>query len=237
MPIQHLILARAAAKKARLLQTNTAALRPASTLRLASNHRSPATHLSGGDGSEAADSCSASCNDRVVTLRQSEHVLWAAAVPSIVLVSVLGGGWASGIVMSEAGFVLTNAHVLQPRDSRVPHSRGSASHPASVKLRLTGSAAWHVADVVYVFQHVLDLAVLQIRAVPTNLSLQAAVLQRYAVSGGQRIAVVGHALFSPDRNMQPSITSGNISKVVSMLSWPVQCCLPAYTCHACQTLV
>ena len=221
MPIQHLTMARAAANKARLLQSNSAALQPISTSGLAGNHRLPATHLSGGGGSLAAGSCSPPVGDSGRT--QSGKMLWAAVTPSVVLVSIPGGGWASGIVMSKAGFVLTNAHVLQPRDSSLPHSQGSATHPASVKLRLSGSPAWHVADVVYVFQHVLDLAVLQIRAAPDSPSLQAAVLQRHAVSAGQRIAVVGHALFSPDRNMQPSITTGNVSKVMSMLRCPEQC--------------
>ena len=215
MPIQHLVSGRAAAKKARLLQHNSAAPQPTFTPRLASNSRPEAESLSGGDASIAIKSCESACDSSSVRSCQSRPELWAAAIPSIVLVSVPGSGWASGIVLSEDGFILTNAHVIQPSISSSPHSRDSdGHHPAICQLRLSSSAAWHFADVIYVFKHVLDLAVLQIRDAPDSLRLQAAVLQRHAVRAGQPVAVIGHALFSPDTSMPPSITAGNVSKVL-----------------------
>ena len=216
VPIQHLLSGRAAAKKARLLQHNHAAPQPASTPRLASNSGPEAESLPGGGASET---CGPVCSTSSVGSYQPYPGSWAAAIPSIVLVSVLGSGWASGIVMNEGGFILTNAHVIQPSFSSSPHNlhnHDNDSHQLAVcSLRLSGSNAWHVADIIYVFKHVLDLAVLRIRDAPDSLHLQAAVLQRHAVSAGQRIAVVGHALFSPTRNMRPSITAGNVSKVLS----------------------
>ena len=99
-----------------------------------------------------------------------------------------------------------------------------------MKLRLSGSSSWHVADVVYIFKHVLDLAVLRIRAAHSGLHLQPAVLQPHAVKTGQPIAVVG--LFSPSQSMLPTITTGNVSKVgrlcpqapSAMLWLHVECC-------------
>lgn len=218
MPIQHLVSGRAAAKKARLLQHISAASEPASTLRLASNNGPGARHLPAGGESIAPDSYDSSCDGSSVLSCQSIPGLWAAAIPSVVLVSVSGCGWASGIVMNRDGFILTNGHVVQPSVSISPHSHDNDSHhPAFCKLRLRGSADWHVADIVYMFKHVLDLAVLRIRDVHDGLRLQPAVLQRHAVSAGQPVAVVGHALFSPDRNMQPSITVGNVSKVLPLV--------------------
>ena len=207
MPIQHLVSGRAAAKKARLLQHNSAASEPAFTPRMASNNGPEAKFLLAGGGNIAADSYDSSCDGSSVLPCQSSPGQWAAAIPSVVLVSVPGSGWASGIVMSQDGFILTNAHVVSE----------------TCKLRLSGSADWHVADIVYVFKHVLDLAVLRIRDIPDSLRLQPAVLQRHAVSAGQPIAVVGHALFSPDRNMQPSITSGNVSKVLPLVGKTLFC--------------
>ena len=215
MPIKHFMSGRAAAKKARLLQHNSAAPQPTFTPRLASDSRSEAEGLSGGGTSIASKSRDPACNSSARSCQSSPGV-WASAIPSVVLVSVPGGGWASGIVMTEDGFILTNAHVIQPSVSSSPHSRDNDSlHLAIYKLRLSGSHAWHVADIVYVFKHVLDLAVLRIRDAPDSLTLQAAVLQRHAVSAGQPIAIIGHALFSPDKRLQPSITAGNVSKVFS----------------------
>ena len=224
MPIQHLLSGRAAAKEARLLKLNGAAHAPVITPRLASKHSSEAQHLLSSGENVAGNSCSSTCDGSSARSYESSPGLWAAVLPSVVLVSVPGSGWASGIVMSEDGFVLTNAHVVQPRDSSLSHSRAQDSHPPVIKLRLSASTAWHVADVVYVFKHVLDLAVLRMRAAPDSLRLQAAVLQCHAVSAGQPIAIVAHALFSPDRSMQPSITAGNVSKVIRQLAW--QCCIP-----------
>ncbi len=152
---------------------------------------------------------------------QGHSPKWATALPSIVLVSAPGSGWASGIVLSRDGHILTNAHVVKPSSA---HSSGVHSQPDPnhfsfplIRVRVSSSSSdnsWHRAEVVYSFRHALDLAVLRVKAAPAKLELQPAVLQSGAVTPGQAVAVIGHALFSPDRQMQPSLTVGNITKVL-----------------------
>ena len=143
---------------------------------------------------------------------------WSSALPSIALISMPGSGWASGIVLNKQGFILTNAHVIQPRHSSSTASDSAqrhSSHP-HIRLRLSSAPAggftWCDAAVVYVFQHVLDVAVIRLSTCQPEV-LQPAQLMSEAATAGEAVAVIGHALFSPDCQMEPSVTAGNITQV------------------------
>ena len=152
-----------------------------------------------------------------------QTLVGAAKLCSVVLISASdGSGWASGIVLSTDGLILTNAHVVQPSWSSYPQRSGSyhTVDPQAplVQVRVSSSnsstkGSWHTAEVVYVFRHALDLAVLRLQAPAASLSLRPAVLYSRELQSGQAVNVVGHALFSPQRQMQPSVTAGNITKV------------------------
>ena len=242
MPIQLLVAARRDACKGKMSNDAACQSKSSSTVR----HESGLFHSMHSAAGAAADIRSHSPADDTksnVSLCPLDPAQWAAVIPSVVLISVPGSGWASGIVMSRDGFVLTNAHVVQPRDTHSQATEGQtrATCPSTVKLRLSTSSSWHVADVVYVLKHVLDLAVLRIRAAHNGLKLQPAVLQPHAVKAGQPIAVVDHALFSPGRSMPPTITTGNVSKVgcfcpqarnaMLWLTPECCCCLCMYVKH------
>ena len=217
MPIQLLVAARTAASKGKLTDDAARQSTSSSTVgRVSELHQGvqrvarATVDIRGHNPGHVANS--------KASLPPSQQAQWAAVIPSVVLISAPSSGWASGIVISRDGFILTNAHVVQSRESQsqTADSQNRAACPSTVKLQLSGSSNWQVAEVVYIFKHVLDLAVLRIRAGHNGLQLQPAVLQPYAVQAGQPIAVVGHALFSPGRSMPPTRTTGNVSKVICL---------------------
>ena len=96
---------------------------------------------------------------------------------AVVAVCSPSGGWASGVIVSQSGLVLTNAHALD--NAREPASgSGSGTQQHSLPRKAFGRAngpglevlvsgapgclARYSAKVVYIFNSALDLAVLQI---------------------------------------------------------------------------
>ncbi|PSC76730.1 glyoxysomal processing glyoxysomal [Micractinium conductrix] len=93
-------------------------------------------------------------------------------------------GWATGVLISSAGHILTNAHLLEPPVSAVQHGLLPAADAADaaaaaavgaearehppVRVLLPGGSgssggSWALADVLHVFSGPLDLAVLQLQ--------------------------------------------------------------------------
>ena len=128
---------------------------------------------------------------------------------SIVLISASdGSGWASGIVLSSDGLIPQHSTPHHVADSQLPLLQVRVSSSTS-----SSKGSWHTAEVVYVFRYALDLALLRLQAPAASLGLRPAVLYSGEFQSGQAVNVVGHALFSPQRQMQPSVTAGNIAKV------------------------
>lgn len=158
------------------------------------------------------------------TEQQGYQPTWSSTLPSIVLISMPGSGWASGIILNKQGFILTNAHVIQPRHSGSTASEMSQSPcpdpPFNVRVGSpqSGGFRWHNASVVYVFQQVLDIAVICLSSCQPD-ELHPAQLMTKPASAGQAIAVMGHALFSPDCQMAPSVTAGNVTQVRTHKQW------------------
>jgi Trypsin-like peptidase domain len=102
----------------------------------------------------------------------------AAVRSSIVAVMAASGAWATGVLMSSDGLILTNAHLLQSRKGSdrqsVPKDavRGGNGPPVWPLVRVllaspgTAPASWAPGEVVYVFSGPLDLAVLRLLTVP-----------------------------------------------------------------------
>ncbi len=223
MPIQHIAAGWAHSCKRRLLQHHVPMTESSATnlSQLSSNPtQRPLATVSAGMTAADTSYNAEHCPEEPVIAQNLHDLAWAAALPSVVLVSS-GSGWASGIVLSRDGHILTNAHVVNPSSSRFQTAGtagdGIMSSLQLFKVRVSSGGkskdCWHLAEVVYSFRHALDLAILRIKAAPHSLKLQPAVLHPGVVTAGQPVAVIGHALFSPKWDMQPTLTAGNITKV------------------------
>ena len=151
-----------------------------------------------------------------------------AAARGVVLVRA-GGQWASGVVASASGLILTNAHLLPTLMSTLPHFTPPSPSAAqcSVRFRSTpdGHYVWIPARVVHTFRNHLDLMVLQLlldssstgsypeASASPGIALSPLNLSGRALVSGREVVVVGHGLFGPSAAWPPSLTRGNITKV------------------------
>ncbi len=153
----------------------------------------------------------------------------SAALSAVVMVRA-GQSWATGVVASPSGVVVTNAHLLAPQQEPAAlqgnacssgDSAAAAAHvrprryPA-VRVRVSGGGArWLVAEVVYVFGGHLDLAVLQVAGLQAPLpGLPLAPPE--SPSPGERVFVLSHVLVGPPGELQPSVTRGSAARVIKL---------------------
>lgn len=167
-----------------------------------------------------------------------------ASLPAVVAVSA-AGSWASGVIVSSGGHMLTNAHALQPAlpaqqpglgdgggpgaqmELRPASATAGIAHSVRVLLpaeagpsgRNSDGACWATADVLYAFRGPLDLAVLRLRQPAGQQPAWRPVrLSRQPPAPGQRVCVAGFPVFSPRASPAdgPLVTAGTLAK----LSWP-----------------
>nr|DAD21000.1 TPA_asm: hypothetical protein HUJ06_022463 [Nelumbo nucifera] len=168
------------------------------------------------------------------------------AMPSIALITIDDGAWASGVLLNNHGLILTNAHLLEPWRFAKRSVRGHKDGNPSAALLMSSNrsmATWHEncdgletvkisdasvgdkyseyklssiykryrrirarldhmdtwmwcdARVVYVSKGPLDIALLQLESVPTQLCPM--VPDFTCPSPGSEAHVIGHGLFGP----------------------------------------
>ncbi|XP_005099483.1 peroxisomal leader peptide-processing protease isoform X2 [Aplysia californica] len=128
-----------------------------------------------------------------------------------VLVQV-GSTWGSGVIVHQGeGLILTCSHVVKDADSH------------SVLVRACGGSEHYKAEVLYRQNPVdgpFDVAVLRCRKATAQSSASSA-LSIVKPVVGQRVYAVGHAVFSADSDLPPSVSAGVVSKIVCSGGQPV----------------
>lgn len=142
--------------------------------------------------------------------------------------------WASAIILTSCGYILTNAHLLKPyldiptQDSNIatsgiPSPRidtmiGNIILRTDVWIRLdahhhvqsntTTASRWYKAHVVYLSHGVWDIALLKIDLTTALHPITFPHPAQHDIHTGQDIFVMGHALFAPPASLRPTITRG-----------------------------
>lgn len=149
------------------------------------------------------------------------------AIQSIVLVEN-GASWASGVVVSSRGYVLTNAHAVPSQRQITPQRSLRILTANRNNAELGHQYQWWLADVVHRFDE-LDLAILKVsipepagfggnRALPPPLLLDASSLKSY-----NRAVAVGFSLWHPVQTSEqqllfshgPMVTAGTVAKLMT----------------------
>jgi S1-C subfamily serine protease len=135
--------------------------------------------------------------------------IFVKAKKSLCLVHV-AYSWASGILISHDGYVLTNAHLFEPHLKNKKLPEGSI-----INIQLDVSLTeYHRASLVWVSTGPLDLAIVKL---DNKKGLSHVKLQKPpGITQGQKIFVVGYPLYNPNIGMTATITSGVISKIVRL---------------------
>lgn len=132
--------------------------------------------------------------------------------PEVVLLKV-GPTWGSGVVIDEVqGLILSCSHVIKD------------AHRYPVQMKASGEGGLQETDVIYRQQplkHQFDLALVQSMDTQYLASHFKHSLSVARPKEGLEVFVIGHALFGSEHDLQPSVSAGVISKVISVSNVPV----------------
>eukprot|EP01090_Pellita_catalonica_P016618 TRINITY_DN4806_c0_g2_i1.p1 TRINITY_DN4806_c0_g2~~TRINITY_DN4806_c0_g2_i1.p1 ORF type:complete len:331 (-),score=44.03 TRINITY_DN4806_c0_g2_i1:167-1159(-) len=128
---------------------------------------------------------------------------------SVVLVLVGSSTWASGVIISASGYVLTNAHVIK---SILEQSGNAVKIRARVDLD-DAQMVWYDCDLIFSATF-LDVAILKMRKSFGSVPNFAPVRIAPVLAGkGDPIHIIGHAIFGK-LDMKPSCTFGVVANIV-----------------------
>ena len=123
----------------------------------------------------------------------------------------VGKSWASGILLDDQGYILTCAHLLKPFLRNNSQTELNTGYNVSVRCDGSFIGIWQDAEIIYVCDKTIDIAVVKLADVP--LGAKPIVFAPGDIIRGQAGTILGHALFEPSLEIRPSVSKGVISNV------------------------
>jgi len=140
---------------------------------------------------------------------------------SVVMISVKNT-WASGIIVSNNGHIITNAHVLYPILKDEPDINKCF---VNVRIDYPYKQWINNVKVIFVSHPCWDIALLKIPEgydyITRELSVAEIPLSSQNLEKAVSVVAIGHSIFEPSINLQPTISQGIISNVAKVNEKPI----------------
>jgi len=140
---------------------------------------------------------------------------------SVVMISVKNT-WASGIIVSNSGHIITNAHVLYPILKDEPDIT-----KCFVNIRIDYPYKQWINNVrvIFVSHPCWDIALLKFPEgydyITRELSVAEIPLSSQNLEKAVSVVAIGHSIFEPSINLQPTISQGIISNIAKINEKPI----------------
>jgi len=140
---------------------------------------------------------------------------------SVVMISVKNT-WASGIIVSNSGHIITNAHVLYPILKDEPDIT-----KCFVNIRIDYPYKQWINNVrvIFVSHPCWDIALLKFPEgydyITRELSVAEIPLSSQNLEKAVSVVAIGHSIFEPSINLQPTISQGIISNIAKVNEKPI----------------
>jgi len=148
------------------------------------------------------------------TASVSEDDSYSRAAQSVVLISI-HSSWGSGIAISHDGYIITCAHLFRSFTKKDENTGRLVMKNNRSKIRIvfrdTDDISEIDADLVFCSSSSVDIALLKIDRYIESIAV-CSIRQPLA---GDPCAAIGHAIFDPSINLQSTISTGVVSKVVT----------------------
>jgi len=208
------------------LQNNKADHEPLTTSRSVKNHRVMRMIREKEPDTDIDNSTSENYVNNLSNINYGEsfvHHFWKKEADNLrrgVVVISIAGTWASGVIISNQGYVITNSHVIKPyvtNESDLPFN-GTISSFSNLKIRVDYPSKRWIENIQLIFcsANIWDIAILKLPQEDNYpyLTLREPLEAMRKLEIGHPVLVIGHPLFSPSADVLPTVTSGILSKIV-----------------------